>query len=106
MRILTHTFIQLIKNFFLYNAFCTSFVKFFFFFWLHWVFIAACGLSLVVASGGFSCCGARALGAQASVVAAHGLSSCSPWALWYASFGSCGVWAQYLWLMVSRAQAQ
>ena len=29
-------------------------------FWLHWVFFAACGLSLVVASGGYSCCGARA----------------------------------------------
>ena len=27
-------------------------------------------------SGGFSCCRARALGAQASVVVAHGLSSC------------------------------
>ena len=26
--------------------------------------------------GGFSCCRARALGARASVVAAHGLSSC------------------------------
>ena len=24
------------------------------FFWLHWVFIAACGLSLVVESGGYS----------------------------------------------------
>ena len=47
------------------------------------------GFSLVVASGGysllrarvshcdgFSCCGARALGVQASVVVARGLSSC------------------------------
>ena len=31
--------------------------------------------------GGFSCCGARALGAQASVVVAHGLSSCGSRAL-------------------------
>ena len=31
--------------------------------------------------GGFSCCGARALGAWASVVVAHGLSSCGAWAL-------------------------
>ena len=31
--------------------------------------------------GGFSCCGARALGAQASVVVARGLSSCGSWAL-------------------------
>ena len=27
---------------------------FIYYFWLHWVFVAACGLSLVVASGG--CC--------------------------------------------------
>ena len=63
------------------------------FFWLHWVFIAACRLSLIVPSGdysslqctnfsfgGFSCCGARVLGMWASVVAARGLSSCSTWA--------------------------
>ena len=30
--------------------------------------------------GGFSCCRARALGVQASVVAARGLSSCGSWA--------------------------
>ena len=30
---------------------------------------------------GFSCCGARALGLQASVVVARGLSSCGLWAL-------------------------
>ena len=54
---------------------------------MRWVFVAACGLSLVAASeatlrrgawashcGGFPCCGARALGARASVVVAHGLS--------------------------------
>ena len=38
--------------------------------------------------GDFSCCGARALGARASVVAAHGLSS-------------CGSQAQQLWLVGS-----
>ena len=61
---------------------------FFFFFWLHWVFIALPGLSLVAVSGGysslqcaashcggFSSCGAQALGAQVSVVVARGLSS-------------------------------
>ena len=61
-----------------------------FFFWLRWVFIAARGLSLVAASGGLLfvavrglliavaslCCGAWALGAWASVVVTHGLSSC------------------------------
>ena len=31
--------------------------------------------------GGFSCCGAQGLGAQASVVVACGLSSCVSWAL-------------------------
>ena len=55
--------------------------------------LAARGLSLVVVSGGysllrcvashcsgFSCCRARAFCAQASVVVAHGLSSCGTWA--------------------------
>ena len=72
-----------------YSDFCNIMLWFFFFFWLHWVFVAACGLSLVAASGatlrcgarashcgGFSCCGARALDTQASVVVAWGLSSC------------------------------
>ena len=77
-------FIYLFLNIFIYL----------FYFWLRWVFVAACGLSLVAASGGtlrrgaqashcggFSCCGARALGAQASVVVARGLSSCGLQAL-------------------------
>ena len=38
-------------------------------------FAAARGLSLVVASGGFSCCGAWAVSALASVVVARRLSS-------------------------------
>ena len=62
--------------FFLFNKFI-----YFIYFWLRWVFIAVHGLSLVVASGGysslqcagFSCCRARALGVRASVVVAHGL---------------------------------
>ena len=58
----------------------------FIYFWLYWVFIAACGLSLVVANrryssfgvkashcGGFFCCRAQALGGLwASVVAVRG----------------------------------
>ena len=65
------------------------FINLFIYFWLRWVFVAARGLSLVAESraalrhgvrashcGGFSCCGAQALGAQASVVVACGLSSC------------------------------
>ena len=40
--------------------------------------------------GGFSCCGAQALGARASVVVAHGLSSCGSRALerWLSSCGT------------------
>ena len=60
------------------------FLNLFIYFWLRWVFVAARGLSLVAASGGyssllctgFSCCGARALGTRASVVVARRLSSC------------------------------
>ena len=71
----------------------------FFFFWLLWVFVAVCGLSLVAASGrysplrygGFSC-GARALGVWASVVAACGLNSCSSRGL-ELRLSSCGAWA-------------
>ena len=57
-----------------------------FIFWLHWVFVAACGLSLVAASGGSSslrCMGfslrwlllLRSTGSRCtgSVVVAHGL---------------------------------
>ena len=76
-------------------------------FWLRWVFVAARGLfsgcgepgaALCCSAqashcGGFSCCGARALGAWALVVVARGLCSCGPWALEH-RLSSCGVWAQ------------
>ena len=39
--------------------------------------------------GGFSCCRARALGTRASVVVAHGLSSCGSQALEH-RLSSCG----------------
>ena len=42
--------------------------------------------------GGFSCCGAWALGAWASVVVACGLSSCGSQAL-ERRLSSCGAWA-------------
>ena len=42
--------------------------------------------------GGFSCCGARALGAQASVVVVRGLSSCGSQALEH-RLSSCGAQA-------------
>ena len=41
--------------------------------------------------GGF-CCGAQALGMRASVVVAHGLSSCGSQAL-EGRLSSCGTWA-------------
>ena len=45
--------------------------------------------------GGFSCCGAWALGTRASVVAAHGLSSCGLRAL-DRRLSSCGAQASLL----------
>ena len=77
--------------------FLILFVYLFIYFWLRWVFVAARGLSLAAVGGGysssrctgFSCCGARALGAQASVVVARGLSICSSWAL-ERRLSSCG----------------
>ena len=45
--------------------------------------------------GGFSACGALALGTRASVVVARGLSSCG-WRALECRFGSCGAWAQLL----------
>ena len=45
--------------------------------------------------GGFSCCGARALGVRASVVVALGLSSCGSQALEH-RLSSCGARAQLL----------
>ena len=71
---------------------------------MHWVFVAACGLSLVsesegsssLSSTGFSlwwlfCCGAWALGAWASVVSAQGLSSGDFQFLEHRLSG-CGTW--------------
>ena len=65
------------------QSFFNKFILFIYF-WLHWVFIAVRGLSLVAVSGGvrashcggFSCCGARALGVWVSVLVARSLSSC------------------------------
>ena len=57
---------------------CVSFLSNFYLciylFWLHWVFIAACGLSLVVANRGYSIVVVRGLLiAVASLVAEHSL---------------------------------
>ena len=50
------------------------------------LFVVVHGLLIAVAS---LCCGARALGAWASVVVARGLSSCGSWAL-ELRLSSCG----------------
>ena len=56
-------------------------------------FLAALGLHCCVRAfsicGGFSCCGARALGSRASVVVVHRLSSCGSQAL-ELGLSSCG----------------
>ena len=46
---------------------------YFIYFWLCWVFVAACGLSLVAARGGYSVVVHRLLTAVASLVAEHEL---------------------------------
>ena len=74
-----------------------------FYFWLCWVFIAVRRLFLWLQRagatlrcgarashcGGFSCCGAQALGMRASVVVTRGLSSCGSRAL-ERRLSSCG----------------
>ena len=80
-------------NLFLYSwmgiTYCLCKLHFFLrlvYFWLCWVFVAVCGLSLVQRVGatlhcgarathcsGFCCCGAQPVGAQASVVVVQGL---------------------------------
>ena len=78
-------------------------ILFMYYFWLRWVFIAVCGLSLVGVSRAyfpvalcrllivvaFLIAEHQALGTQASGVAARGLSSCNSWALEH-RLGSCG----------------
>ena len=94
----------------LYVIFCFSLAAFHisslnFYFWLHWVFVAVHGLSLVAASGGYSllwCAGfslwwlllLQSTGSRwwVSVVVAHGPSSCGSWAL-ERRLSSCGTWA-------------
>ena len=76
-------------------------INIFIYFWLLWVFIAARGLSLVVASGGYSllrCTGfsLRWLLLLRSMGSRHtGFSSCGLWAL-ERRLSSCGARAQLL----------
>ena len=73
---------------FLYGGFLFFFLIYLFiYFWLHWVFVAVCGLSLVVASGATLPRGARA-------------SHCGGFSLLWSTgsrcvgFSSCGIQAQ------------
>ena len=64
-------------------------------FWLCWVFIAACGLSLVVVSGSYSSCGFSLqwlLLLQITVSRQAGFSSCASLAL-ELGLSSCGTQA-------------
>ena len=91
-----------------YPSFFKIYVFIYLFIGLHWVFVAVRGLSLVVASGGYSLlwCACfsfqwllllqtQALGARASVVASCRLSSCGSWAL-ERRLSSCGAQALLL----------
>ena len=76
-------FISFFFNFYL-------FIYLFIYLWLHWAFVAVRGLSLVVASGGYSPLQCAGFSLQ--------------WLLLLRStgsrrvgFSSCGTWAQYLW---------
>ena len=82
----------------------------YFYFWLHWVFVAARGLSLVVVSRGNSslpCSGfsLRWLLLWSTGSRRVGFSSCGPGALEH-RLSSCGARALVVWLAGSRVQAQ
>ena len=83
-------------------------VIFFFFFWMHWVFLAAHRLSLVVASGSYSLVAAvcRLLIVVASLVARQRLQDA--WAS-VAALRSCGAWAYLssgMWDLSSQTRNQ
>ena len=87
-------FLSFSRFFFFFEVF--SLINLLIYFWLHWVFIAACRLYLqrvgaTLCFSGFSC-GVPAVGARASVVVARGLSSCGSWALQH-RLSSCGAQA-------------
>ena len=75
------------------SFFFNKFIYLFIYFWLHWVFVAARGLSLVVASRGYSslqCVGFSLqwlLLLQSTGSRQVGFSNCGTW------LSSCGSWA-------------
>ena len=94
---------------FFFNKFIYLFIIYF---WLHCVFVAACGLSLVVVSGGYSSLRCTGFSLRCLLLL-RSVGSSLRWLLLlrsmgsrHASFSSCSTWAQQLWLVGSRAQAQ
>ena len=85
-----------LRSFFL---FFTNLFILFIYFWMHWVFVAVHGLSLVVASGGYSSLWCTGISLQWLLLLQSMGSR-------HTGFSSCGVWAQWLWLVGSRAQPQ
>ena len=79
--------------------FHSSFFLKFIYLWLHWVFVAARGLSLVVVSGGYSSLQCAGFSLRWLLLLPSTGSRCTV-------FSSCGMLAQQLWLTGSRAQAQ
>ena len=75
----------------LYEFFFLKFILFIYF-WLRWVFVAARGLSLVAASGGYSSLRCTGFSLQWLLLLRSTGSKC-------AGFRSCGMRAQQLWLM-------
>ena len=82
--------------FFFLNKFIYLFIIYF---WLHWVFVAARGLSLVVASRAYSSLRCMGFSLQWPLLLRSMGSR-------HAGFNSCSTRAQQLWLAGSRAQAQ
>ena len=76
-----------------------NFIYLFIYFWLCWVFAAARGLSPAAASRGHSSLQRAGLSLRWPLLLRSTGSRRT-------GFGSCGTWAQQLWLTGSRAQAQ
>ena len=75
------------------------FIYLFIYLWLRWVFVAARGLSLVVASRGYSSLQCVGFSLQWLLLLRSMDSR-------HVGFSSCGTRAQQLWLVGSRMQAQ
>ena len=83
------------QNFFFFLSIFFYSSLLFVYFWLCWIFVALFGLSLVAVSRG------------RSLVLVHGLLLSAAYSVhpWCASFSSCSMWTQWLWLVGSRAWA-